>query len=380
MISIDELPLVDHHCHGIVAGDLDRDAFEDLINEGFDLPAPGTSHFDTPVGLAVRRWCAPVLDLEPLATPEKYLERRAALGAEEANRRLLRAAGAEALLLDSAFQAGLVLGTAEMGSLAGAPAYDITRLEAVAEAVASEGVDASEYPDAYGRKLEETALSAVGLKTIVAYRHPRGFDFDPNPPSRREVVEAYGRWMRRSGDGPLRLEEPDLLRFGIWAGADLARSRGFPIQFHSGFGDTDLTLHLANPSLLTDLVRELRDLGVNVVFLHCYPYHREAGYLAAVFPNVSLDLGSVLHYTGPSAGAVLAETMELAPFTRHLYSSDAFGVAEFYYLGAVLFRLGLKAVLDEWVGRGDCSAEEAGRIARLAAGENARRIYPLGDA
>src|SRR5687768_13566342 len=117
-MSISELPLIDHHCHGIVPGDLDRLAFEDLINEGLDPPAAGTSHFDTPVGLAVRRWCAPVLDLEPLASPEAYLERRSGLGAGEANRRLLRAAGVGAMLLDSAYQAGHVLGTAEMGSLA----------------------------------------------------------------------------------------------------------------------------------------------------------------------------------------------------------------------------------------------------------------------
>jgi hypothetical protein len=92
---------------------------------------------------------------------------------------------------------------------------------------------------------------------------------------------------------------------------------------------------------------------------------------------VYLDLGSVLHYTGPSASAVMAQAMELAPFTRHLYSSDAFGVAEFHHLGALLFRRGLQSVLDQWVGRDDCSAGEADRIAQLAASGNARRIYPL---
>jgi predicted TIM-barrel fold metal-dependent hydrolase len=375
-MAIDDLPLVDHHCHGVVAEDLDRPAFEDMINEGYDLPAPGTSHFDTPVGLAVRRWCGPVLDLEPFAPAEAYVERRAELGAAEANRRLVRASGVGALLVDSAFRVGDVLGTADMGTLAGVPAYDIARLEAVAEAVAEEGVEASAYPDAYTRRLEEDAAEAVGLKTIVAYRW--GFDLDPHPPRREEVVDAAGRWMSGAGDG-FRLEDPVLLRHGLWTGAELARDRGFPIQIHAGFGDTDLTLHRANPTLLTDLVRSFRDLGVDVVFLHCYPYHREAAYLAAVFPNVYLDLGSVLHYTGASATRILAQAMELAPFTRHLYSSDAFGVAEFYYLGAVLFRRGIRAVIDGWIRSGDCTSVEGERVAALAAVENARRIYPLSE-
>jgi hypothetical protein len=150
-----EVPLVDHHCHGVVPHDLDRPAFEGFINEGF-APAPeGTSHFDSPVGLAIRRWCAPVLDLPPLPSPDEYLARRAALGAEEAQRRLLRAAGLEAMLVETGYRASSLLGPEAMGALAAVPAHQVVRLEAVAEAVARGGVDAAAYPDAFARALEE---------------------------------------------------------------------------------------------------------------------------------------------------------------------------------------------------------------------------------
>src|SRR6266702_1369711 len=87
----DVLSLVDHHCHGIVLEELDRPAFERLITEGD--PPLGTTHgsFDSPVGLAIRRWCAPVLGLEPHVPAGRYLERRAELGAPAAIRLLLRA-------------------------------------------------------------------------------------------------------------------------------------------------------------------------------------------------------------------------------------------------------------------------------------------------
>ncbi|MHB1930659.1 MAG: amidohydrolase, partial [Acidimicrobiales bacterium] len=85
------MQLIDHHVHGVVRGVLEQPAFELFINEGGWPALPGTSHFDTPLGLAIRRWCAPVLDLEPLVAGPAYLERRAALG-DEANRRLMRAA------------------------------------------------------------------------------------------------------------------------------------------------------------------------------------------------------------------------------------------------------------------------------------------------
>ena len=52
------------------------------------------------LGLAVRRWCAPVLGLEPHASAEDYLARRQELGAE-ASRLLVAAAGIETFLIDT---------------------------------------------------------------------------------------------------------------------------------------------------------------------------------------------------------------------------------------------------------------------------------------
>src|SRR6266545_5268070 len=43
-IGLSDLPLVDHHCHGVVAGSLERSEFENLINEGLAPPPSGASH------------------------------------------------------------------------------------------------------------------------------------------------------------------------------------------------------------------------------------------------------------------------------------------------------------------------------------------------
>ncbi|CAN5265095.1 amidohydrolase family protein [soil metagenome] len=373
--TVDGLALVDHHCHGVVAGDLDRGGFEGLMTESFDPAPAGTSHFDGPLGLAIRRWCAPLLDLPPHASPEAYVERRVELGARRVNQRLLRAAGLGALLVDGGHEPGRIVGVTEMGRLAGVAAHEVTRLEAVAEACAADGVRAADYADAFVERLEATAARAVGLKTILAYRG--GFAIDTRPPSSEEVTAAAGRWLCQSDGRRPRVADPVLLRFGIWSGADLARRRGLPLQFHVGFGDPDITLHRTDPSLLTGLLRALARWDVDVVLLHCYPYHRQAAYLAAVLPNVYFDVGLALNHTGASAGSVLAEALELTPFTKHLYSSDAWGLAELHHLGALLFRRCLAGLLDGWVAGDLCTAGDAERIAWLIGAGNARRVYPL---
>jgi predicted TIM-barrel fold metal-dependent hydrolase len=370
------LPLVDHHCHGVLAAELDAGGFELLINEGGLPPSAGTTHWQSPLGLAIRRRCAPVLGLEAGAAADAYMAERRALGVAEVNRRFLRATGLEGLLLDTGHRAGELLSAAAMGELAGAMAYEVVRLEAVAEQVAATGVAARAYGRTFRDALERAARGAAGLKTIVAYRG--GFAFEPSPPSDRDVAEAAGRWFRAMAGGMPRLSDQTLIRFGIWAGAELARQHGMPLQVHCGFGDPDLTLHQANPVLLTDLIRRFGDVGVPVALLHCYPYHREAGYLATVFPHVVFDVGLAIPHTGAGGRRVLAEALEVAPFTKLLYSSDAFGLAELHYLGATLFREALGGLLDEWIRDGACSADDAEAIAGLLAGGNARRVYRLG--
>ena len=113
------------------------------------------------------------------------------------------------------------------------------------------------------------------------------------------------------------------------------------------------------------------------MLLHCYPYHRQAAYLANVFPQVMVDVSLAVNHVGPRGAAVLAETLELAPFGSLLYASDGFALAELHHLGAVLFRRALARVLDEWVADDALSAVDAGRLARMVKGDNARRIYHL---
>jgi predicted TIM-barrel fold metal-dependent hydrolase len=129
--------------------------------------------------------------------------------------------------------------------------------------------------------------------------------------------------------------------------------------------------------LLTPLLRTLRPDAGPVVLLHCYPYHRQAAYLANVFPHVVMDVRLAVNHVGPRAAAVLAETLELAPFGSVLYASDGFALPELHHLGAVQFRRALAAVLDDWLAEDALGADDALRLARMLAGDNARRVYRM---
>ncbi|MBB5078458.1 amidohydrolase family protein [Nonomuraea endophytica] len=367
-----QAPLVDHHCHGVRRDELSRAQFELLITEGSTPAPPGTTHFDTPVGAAIRRWCAPVLDLEPHAPPAVYLARRAELGAGEVNRRLLEAAGIVAFLVDTGLESPELLSAAEMGRHGGAAADEIVRLEQIEQDVSETAHIAVDYMDSLAEELAARAARAVGLKSIVAYRC--GLDFDPARPSRGSVIAAANR---RLSDPKQRLTDPILLRHLLWTAVDVARERGLPLQFHTGYGDPDLDLDRADPALMTGFIRSLQPIGVPVILLHCYPYHRQAAYLAAVFPHVYVDVGLALTYTAAGSARVMAELLELVPFHKQMFSSDCYGVAETCHLGALYFRHGLARTLRARLDDGEWNPTDCARIAHMIGSGNARRVYRL---
>jgi uncharacterized protein len=374
-----EQPLVDHHCHGVLRRGADEATLESLLTEGTGVP--GGSAFDSQAGFAFGRLCPPVLGLPARAGLRDYAARRAELGVAEVSKRFLQAAGISALCVDTGFTPEPLTSPAELGALAGGTAYEIVRLERVAEDVAATeggGAGAAGFADAVRSALAARTADeggVVGSKSIAAYR--TGLDLAPGRPSDAEVTAAAGRWMAATGTGAgaPRLADQTLQRFLIWCGADL----GLPVQFHVGYGDSDVDLHRCNPLLLTPLLRAIQPTGVPVMLLHNYPFHREAGYLAQVFPNVYVDAGLATHNLGHRSVALLAEALELAPYGKFLYSSDAFGLPELYYLGSVLFRTALSALLAAGLHEDLYSERTVARLARMLCAGNARRVYRLAE-
>lgn len=363
---MDIAELIDHHCHPVILEPLDRPSFEGLLNEAA-APPPGLTFFDSMLGLAVRRWCGPVLGLPPHAAAEPYVERRGRLGVE-ASRRLLHAAGISTFLVDN----GIVddrLGTpAELAALADGRTYDVVRLERVAEDLLSSGVTGITVPDRIRATL--AATNAVAAKSIAAYRV--GLDLPDRPPTDAELIGAVAS-LRPGPDGRVRLADPVVHGWLAWA----AIEAGLPLQVHVGLGDADLDLRRADPLRLTPFLRASEPRGVPVLLLHCYPYQRRAGYLAQVFTHVHCDVGLAVHNSGAFGPGLLQELLEVAPFGKVLFSTDAYGLAELYHLGSLLFRRGLNAVLDGLIAGDELSPADAERVATMILSGNARRVYRL---
>ncbi|MCH9667577.1 MAG: amidohydrolase family protein [Actinomycetia bacterium] len=361
---IGEVPLVDHHVHGCWLTPGDRSRFENALNEANTEPlAAFDSSFDTQLGFAVRARCGPLLGLARHADAEAYWLRRSEVPEPSLAELFLSAAKVSDWLLDTGF-AGGVATLEDMATLTAGGVREVVRLESIAENAAAA---AGDYISAFDDILLRRTRDAVATKSILAYRG--GFPGDLSDPSPAEVTEAAARWRH---DGGQRLTDRVLLRFGLHRALRL----GKPLQLHVGFGDRECDLHATNPVHLLDFLRVSGDTPV--MLLHCYPYEREAGYLAQAFNNVYVDGGLAINYLGSSSAAFIGRLLEMAPFRKILYSSDGFGPAELHDLGAALWRDGMAATLQRFVDADEWSEADAVRIVDMIAHGNARRVYQLG--
>ncbi|MGX9791973.1 amidohydrolase family protein [Mycobacterium sp. MMS18-G62] len=361
---VEAVNLIDHHVHGCWVRPVDRTRFENGLNEANVEPlADFDSAWDTQLGFAVRAHCAPLLGLPRHADPDTYWARRSEFAGEELAKLFLSPANVSDWLVDTGFDSGVT----DLDGLAGLTVgrvHEIVRLESVAEEAARAPGD---YAAAFEAILNERTKSAVATKSILAYRG--GFAGDLSEPTPAEVADAASRW--RDGGGA-RLTDRVLVRFGLYQALRL----GKPLQFHVGFGDRDCDLHTTNPMFLLDFLRASGQTPI--MLLHCYPYEREAGYLAQAFNNVYLDGGLAVNYLGARSADFIGRLLEMAPFRKIVYSSDAFGPPELHYLGARLWRNGIRETLEDFVGAGEWSERDAVRVVDLIANENARRVYRLG--
>lgn len=327
---------VDHHAHSILrTPPRDLDEFRGLFSESADRrqwPHVATTiSYQRAVQLLARE-----LSCEP--REEAILDRRLNSDPQQYASELLRAAGAEVLLLDEGYPpASEKLSTAEMGALAGCPAHPVLRLETLA--IDERGILADQSRT---RVVAARDDGYMALKTVVAYRG--GLDLEAlEPATAARLLDALE--ANREGGDPL------------------------PVQIHTGFGDPDLLLARADPSYLKPLFERFAE--TDFVLLHCYPFVREAGWLASVYPNVFLDLSlTIPHVSRPAA--VVAEAVELAPLSKLLYGSDAVRTPELYLLAARWWRDALAEVLG-----GLLPARAAERGAALILRENAFALYRL---
>jgi predicted TIM-barrel fold metal-dependent hydrolase len=389
-----DVPLVDHHCHSLLAAwrrtgggqwpDWRRCFTEATRPAGLARDAPGMlgyHHFLSALGELLGAEGNPTATAVTAEELERLVvaRRDELAGADPARylRLLLDHAGTAALLVDSGFDRERALRLDELERAAGRPVHEIVRLEAMAEALLQPGSPTgrslSRFLGGFEERLGTTLeRGAVALKSIAAYRGGLWLYTESSQADRRRAFSGMDRAAQAR-----RFDDPVLLPFLVRRAAELAAARQVPLQFHTGFGDQDVYLPHADPALLWPLLRDPRTEDCPVVLLHCYPFVGAAAYLAGTYPQVHMDLSLAIPLAEPIAARLVAEALGLCPPGKLLAGSDGHSYPEMHWWGATVWRRALARVLRAEIEGGGLDEPAARAAARRILVTNATRLYRL---
>jgi predicted TIM-barrel fold metal-dependent hydrolase len=312
-----------------------------------------------------------LLDCEP--TEIEIASERTQLGLEALTQKCFRAANLSGIILDDGCLPETTLPWHWHQQFV--PVYRLLRLEWLAEQLFPKTDSFETFINQFRFQLDTRPKTVVGFKSIAAYR--TGLDIQPV--SEAQASETFYALKETGGEKPLRLGHKPLIDYLLLEALKIAARSTLPVQFHTGFGDPDLDLRLVNPLHLRPLLEDPRFRTVPIVLLHAaYPFSREAGYLASVYPQVYVDFGLAVPFLSVAGmTATLRMLLELTPTSKLLYSSDAHFIPELYYLGAKWGREILGRVLTAAVVDGDLTERQVVAIATTILQDNAKALYGL---
>jgi predicted TIM-barrel fold metal-dependent hydrolase len=381
-LDLSDIPIIDHHAHALLRRPPATVAeWLGFFTESRD-PALVADHVPNTLFFryAVRALAA-LLDCEP--APESVLAARdQLLGCGDLAEKnawaelLIRDANIGTMLIDYGFRGAENFGPEEMQRLLPCRLAPILRLETLAQELILKYDTLDQVLDAYLVEVEGArAAGYVALKSIIAYRTGLAVR-EWTRADAEEVFRPLKEQARRYGT--IRLASQPINDTLLLAALAVAQRQEMPVQFHTGYGDADVDLLLANPLHFRPLLQSDHYNRVPWIILHMgYPYVRESGYLASIYSNVYVDLSLAIPFAPSDAPMLLTQLFGLAPTSKLMYASDGFSVPELFWLGAKIGRSALARVLEDQVRAGTLSAGEADEVAGQVLSGNAQGVYRL---
>jgi hypothetical protein len=378
-IDLSAIPIVDNHCHGLYKQHTPTtlDHWRPNFTESYD-PAMRTDHVaSTLFYQRLTREFAGFLGCEP--DDRAVVAARAARDPRELAGALLQAAGIETLCIDRGFPtAGNVASDESFVGDSGVRIAPMLRLEVLLQELIPRCPSLEDLQAMFAEALGDVrAAGYVALKSIVAYR--TGLNIETWPVE--AVDAAFARARREAAEhGSVRITHKPLLDTMLHQAFAIASAQELPVQFHTGYGDSDCDMLLANPFHLRAVLQRPEYRGMTFVLLHeSYPYTRQGGFLATIYGNVYLDLSYGIPVLGfEEMLAFTRQALGVAPYSKLMYSSDGVGLPEVHWASALHGRRVLGQVLAETVAHGELSPAMAETAGAAILRENARRVYGLG--
>lgn len=260
---------------------------------------------------------------------------------------------------------------AEFEGMTGARIWEISRIEPIMVSLAAKKLSFDDFISQYRKRLQDDLKDeqVVGLKTIIAYRS--GLEvFDMN---KEDAEKDYEKFVTDE-----RVPAKAFRDYCFHIAMEACTEADKFMHIHTGIGDGEVVMTKASPSFLLDTLRKEKYKDTKVHLVHGgYPWMEEAAFIVSILPNVYMDISLQNPFSGHGVERIISQVLELAPFDKVMYGSDAFTVPEMNWMGVKLFIECFERVLNDWVEKDYMSPEKAKFIGEMILYRNFEKIYNI---
>ena len=376
MLDLSTIPVVDNHCHPILHDQtMDGLRFRGFFTESSSSVFAEEHIQHTVYYLWMLRQMASFYGCANME--DTILVERNKLDAVSLSERLLRAANIDTLVLDTGYPSPeACLSPEQMGQVGHCRAVKLLRLEVLMQQLVVEYSDFDELVARFDTELSDVrGHGYAGFKSIAAYRG--GLQISER--NKDEAAASFNDARSAIRNNKLRITQKPLMDYLLYIAFRHASEQGLPIQFHTGYGDSDTDMRLGNPLHLRDVLERGDLRAMKVVLLHeSYPYTQLGAYLAAVYPHVYFDLSYAIPFVDRlDMLAFTRQALSVAPASKLMYSSDGTNLPEMHWASAIRGRSIIAQVLNEMIEADEIDEQQGYSLGQFILRDTAYSVYEL---
>ena len=349
MLDLTDIPVVDNHCHPVLRDQhMDAVQFRSYFTEATDANFAQKHVAQTVYYLWMLRQLATFNCCS--RTEDDVLAAHNSMNADALLERLFKAAHIDTFILDPAYPLPDECYTpARMGQLGNCRAAKMLRLETLMQQLIVMHNDFDEVIELFSADVNNIReLGYCALKSIVAYRTGLNIVEWSKDDASASFAEARAEAVHK---GQLRIAHKPLIDYLLHIAFQHAAEQRVPVQFHTGYGDSDTDMRLGNPLHLRDVFERRDYQTMPIVLLHeSYPYSQLGAYLAAIYPHVYFDLSYTIPFVDKlEMLAFTRQALSVAPASKQMFSSDGINVQDMHWAGTLRGRSVLAPVLQDMI-------------------------------
>lgn len=358
-MDLSQIPVLDNHCH-FFSTSFDRRPMHKMLSLSLnEMPDEQLRH-----SLLYRNMVAGLADvLQTKVSEDELLPAREKLAASNYQgyiKMLMGDVNLQGMLVDIGLQKSAV-DFRIFEELVPCTVRYVYRIETVVDRLWKQKIPVSEAVTQFKKQIIAAAeeLDVVALKSIIGYR--TGLEIDP-------AVRAEDLCDKSS--------EAQFRNLFFLEAAELCRELSIPFHVHAAFGESNLDLRTNNPLHLKPFLDSPRAREVKLVLIHGgYPYSFEAGYLAAMYPNVYIDISEIVPFVTLGMRRGVEDIMSMCPLNKLMYGSDGFDLPETHWYGAKAGKKLFAGLLKSLVKQHMIGEDYAEEIAHMVFYRNSMELH-----